>query len=122
MVEEVLLEVEGLSKGFPGVQALQKVDFSLRSGEIHCLVGENGAGKSTFIKILSGALVPDEGIIRIFGRSYTSLTPSLAIELGIQTVYQESILVSTLSVAENIFLGQERLTTHGLFQDRKSVV
>ena len=121
MVEEVLLEVEGLSKGFPGVQALKKVDFSLRSGEIHCLVGENGAGKSTFIKILSGALVPDEGLIRIFGRSYASLTPSLAIELGIQTVYQESILVSTLSVAENIFLGQERLTTHGLFHRVKTL-
>ncbi|MGQ9622511.1 MAG: sugar ABC transporter ATP-binding protein [Candidatus Caldatribacteriaceae bacterium] len=120
MIADVILEVEGLSKGFPGVQALKKVDFSLCRGEIHCLVGENGAGKSTFIKILSGALVPDEGVIRIFGRSYTSLTPSLAIELGIQTVYQESILVSTLSVAENIFLGQERLTSHGFFHRAKT--
>jgi ribose transport system ATP-binding protein len=119
--EELLLEVEGLSKTFPGVQALKKVDFSLHRGEIHCLVGENGAGKSTFIKILSGALVPDEGIIRVFGHSYTSLTPALAIKLGIQTVYQESILINTLSVAENIFLGQEWVTSRGFFHRAKTV-
>ena len=121
MTQEMLLEVEGLSKSFPGVQALKKVDFSLYRGEVHCLVGENGAGKSTLIKILSGALVPDEGIIRIFGHSHTSLTPALAIELGIQTVYQESILVGTLSVAENIYLGQERVTRHGFFHRAKTI-
>ena len=88
--EELLLEVEGLSKTFPGVQALKKVDFSLHRGEIHCLVGENGAGKSTFIKILSGALVPDEGIIEFSAiltrRSLLPWPLSLEFRLSIRKV------------------------------------
>lgn len=103
-----ILEIRGLSKNFPGVKALQEVDFDLQGGEVHCLVGENGAGKSTFIKVLSGALVPDSGTLKIFNEEYSSLNPHQAIELGIQTVYQESILVGTISVAENIYLGHER--------------
>ncbi len=110
-----LLDIRGLTKAFPGVVALEAVDFDLRAGEIHCLVGENGAGKSTFIKILSGALAPDGGTIELFARGYRSLTPRQAIDLGIQTVYQESILVGTLSVAENIYLGHENLTRGGFF-------
>jgi ribose transport system ATP-binding protein len=116
-----ILEIRGLSKSFPGVRALQDVDFDLSAGEIHCLVGENGAGKSTFIKILSGALAPDAGSLRIFGREHAALTPRQAIELGIQTVYQESILVGTLSVAENIYLGHERLGRWGHFDRAASL-
>ena len=101
----LLLEVKQCSKSFPGVQAFYKVDFELHRGEIHCVVGENGAGKSTFIKILSGALHPDEGIIKIEGVPYTSLTPSQAHRLGIQTIYQELSLAPELTVAENIFIG-----------------
>ncbi len=101
----LLLEVKQCSKSFPGVQAFNKVDFDLYRGEIHCVVGENGAGKSTFIKMLSGALQPDEGTIRIEGKEYTSLNPALAHSLGIQTIYQELSLAPELTVAENIFIG-----------------
>jgi ribose transport system ATP-binding protein len=102
--DNILLEVKQCSKSFPGVQAFNKVDFDLYRGEIHCVVGENGAGKSTFIKMLSGALHPNEGIIKIEGREYSSLTPSQAHQLGIQTIYQEFSLAPDLTVAENIFI------------------
>ncbi len=105
MQREKILEVKQCSKGFPGVQALNNMDFDLYAGEIHCVVGENGAGKSTFIKILSGALRPDEGIIVIGGQEYTHLNPALAHQLGIQTIYQEISLAPDLTVAENIFMG-----------------
>ncbi len=110
-----LLEIRGLTKTFPGVVALENVDFDLSAGEIHCLVGENGAGKSTFIKVLSGALAPDRGTLRLFDAEYQSLTPRQAIDLGVQTVYQESILVGTLTIGENIYLGHENLTRTGFF-------
>jgi ribose transport system ATP-binding protein len=102
---EKILEVKQCSKSFPGVQAFNKVDFDLYAGEIHCVVGENGAGKSTFIKILSGALRPDEGVIIIGGQEYSHLNPALAHQLGIQTIYQEISLAPDLTVAENIFMG-----------------
>lgn len=110
---EPLLELRGVSRSFPGVQALDAFDFDLRAGEIHCLVGENGAGKSTFIKILSGAISPESGTLRLFGTDRRFLTPSQAIRSGIQTVYQESALVPSLSVAENIHLGQELAASKG---------
>jgi ribose transport system ATP-binding protein len=103
--DTILLEVTQCSKSFPGVKAFNKVDFDLHRGEIHCVVGENGAGKSTFIKMLSGALHPDEGTIKIEGKAYTSLTPALAHQLGIQTIYQELSLALDMTVAENIFIG-----------------
>jgi ribose transport system ATP-binding protein len=109
-----LLEVKGCSKSFPGVQAFNKVDFDLLAGEIHCVVGENGAGKSTFIKMLSGALRPDEGTITIGGQQYSHLTPALAHQLGIQTIYQEISLAPDMTVAENIFMGQEPVNRFGL--------
>lgn len=111
--QELLLEVKGCSKSFPGVKAFNKVDFDLYAGEIHCVVGENGAGKSTFIKMLSGALRPDEGIITIGGQQYSHLTPALAHQLGIQTIYQEISLAPDLTVAENIFMGAEPITRFG---------
>jgi ribose transport system ATP-binding protein len=115
-----LLNIISLSKSFPGVKALDNVSFSLFPGEIHCLIGENGAGKSTFIKILSGAYIPDSGKINILGKDYRFITPLQAIELGIQTVYQESILVPTLSVAENIFLGSEKTNRQGFIDLKKA--
>ncbi len=111
---EILLEVRNCSKSFPGVKAFNKVDFELYAGEIHCVVGENGAGKSTFIKMLSGALRPDEGTIIIAGREYAYLTPGLAHQLGIQTIYQEISLAPDLTVAENIFMGQYPTKRFGL--------
>ena len=116
MAEHVtLLDIRGLTKTFPGVVALENIDFDLSAGEIHCLVGENGAGKSTFIKVLAGAIAPDRGTVRLFDVEYQRLKPRQAIDLGVQTVYQESILVGTLTVGENIYLGHENLTAAGFF-------
>jgi len=114
-----ILSVQACSKAFPGVQAFDKVDFDLYEGEIHCVVGENGAGKSTFIKMLSGALRPDEGTITIDGNVYTFLTPSQAHELGITTIYQEISLAPDLTVAENIFVGREFTNRLGLVDYRR---
>jgi ribose transport system ATP-binding protein len=99
-----ILEAHGVSKAYPGVQALDAVDFDLRRGEVQALVGQNGAGKSTFIEIIAGSLRPDSGQIVLEGKPYTALDPSRSIELGIQTVHQENQLVEELSVAENIYL------------------
>jgi ribose transport system ATP-binding protein len=101
-----VLEITGISKSFPGVKALDKVDFSLRSGEVHCLVGENGAGKSTLMKVIAGLYSPDEGQILYKGEKIRFRTPHHAIENGVILIHQELSLVPELSVAENIFLGQ----------------
>jgi ribose transport system ATP-binding protein len=99
-----ILQAVRISKSYPGVLALDQVDFDLREGEIQALVGQNGAGKSTFIEIVAGSLRPDSGRIVLEGRSHAALEPSQSIELGIQTVHQENQLVDELSVAENIYL------------------
>lgn len=97
----------GISKFFPGVVALEDVDFSLRKGEIHALMGENGAGKSTLIKILTGVEQPDSGSIQLDGKQVQVRSPQHSQELGISTVYQEVNLCTNISVAENIMLGRE---------------
>jgi ribose transport system ATP-binding protein len=102
-----LLRMSGISKSFPGVQALRKVDFDLEPGEVHALVGENGAGKSTLIKILSGVYRADEGEIWLKGRRLTSTDPRTMLAAGVSVIYQELALVPYLTVAENIFLGRE---------------
>lgn len=102
-----IIKVEGISKFFPGVQALENVDFSLRKGEIHALVGENGAGKSTLIKILTGVEQPDTGSITVDQQTVSIRSPQHAQELGISTVYQEVNLCPNLTVAENILIGRE---------------
>ncbi|MEA3186719.1 MAG: galactofuranose transport system ATP-binding protein [Chthoniobacter sp.] len=102
-----LLEVRGLTKGFPGVRALDGVDFTVRSGEIHALMGENGAGKSTLIKVLTGVYERDSGDALLDGLSIHPRSPREAEECGISTVYQEVNLVPHLSVAENICLGRQ---------------
>jgi ribose transport system ATP-binding protein len=99
-----ILEAVKINKSYPGVQALDGIDFDLRSGEVQALVGQNGAGKSTFIEILSGSLKPDSGRIIFEDREFSYLEPAKSIELGIQTVHQENQLVEELSVAENIYL------------------
>ncbi len=105
--QAALLEMRGIGKRFPGVVALDGVDFALRSGEVHVLLGENGAGKSTLMKILSGACRLDSGEVRIDGVPVRIEGPGHAQRLGISAIYQEFNLVPQLSVAENIFLGKE---------------
>ena len=104
---ELVLEIKGASKAFPGVQALTNVDFTLRKGEIHSLVGENGAGKSTLIKLMTGVHKPDTGAVFLNGKKIEPSGPLDAQGLGIATVYQEVNLVPNLSVAENLFLGRQ---------------
>lgn len=104
--QQPLLRMEQIDKHFPGVYALQKVDFDLYAGEVHVLLGENGAGKSTLMKVLSGSLQRDSGRILIEGREIAHLTPEYAQKLGIAMVYQEFSLIPGLTVAENIFLGR----------------
>jgi ribose transport system ATP-binding protein len=102
-----LLRIEGIRKTFPGVVALDSVDFDLRRGEVHVLLGENGAGKSTLIKMLSGAYRPDSGRVLVDGTETRIHGAQDAERLGIATIYQEFNLVPDLSVAENIFLGRQ---------------
>ncbi len=102
-----LLALRGIGKRFPGVVALDAVDFTLRSGEIHALMGENGAGKSTLIKVLTGVHPPDSGTTTLSGNVISPQSPREAESVGISTVFQEVNLVPSLSVAENIGLGRQ---------------
>ncbi|MEA2711112.1 MAG: galactofuranose transport system ATP-binding protein [Phycisphaerales bacterium] len=99
--------MRAISRSFPGVRALDGVDFTVRAGEIHALMGENGAGKSTLIKVLTGIYPHESGQVIFDGREIKPRSPSHAQSLGVSTVYQEVNLVPTLSVAENFFLGRE---------------
>ncbi|MDQ6767622.1 MAG: sugar ABC transporter ATP-binding protein [Candidatus Eremiobacteraeota bacterium] len=99
--------MRGISKSYPGVQALDNVSFDVRAGEVHALVGENGAGKSTFVKVVAGAVRADAGGLLIQGKPVTIVSPRQAEALGIAVIYQEFNLVPYLSVAENIMLGRE---------------
>lgn len=109
MENTLVLETKNLTKTFPGVQALKNVNFSLRKAEIHALVGENGAGKSTLVNSIMGLVKPEAGKILLYGREVDIDSPQTALKLGIGIVPQELSLVPHLSVAENIFLGMERL-------------
>ena len=111
----ILLEMKGIGKTFPGVKALEGVNLTVREGQVHALLGENGAGKSTLIKILSGAYSKDEGQIFFEGRPVEIRSPQDAEALGISTIYQEFNLARNLTVAENIFLGH--LPTKGISVD-----
>ncbi len=102
-----ILSMQGITKAFPGVIALDDVDFALRKGEVHALMGENGAGKSTLIKVLTGVEHPDSGIIDLAGKLVQVRSPQHSLELGISTVYQEVNLCTNITVAENILLGHE---------------
>ena len=107
MSDAPLLTVRGIGKRFPGVIALDNVDFTVRAGEIHALLGENGAGKSTLIKALTGVHPADSGEIHLAGRRIQPHSPSDAEACGISTVYQEVNLVPSLSIAENLTLGRQ---------------
>lgn len=106
-MNEVIVSMQGISKSFPGVKALDNVRFELRSGEVMALLGENGAGKSTLMKILSGVYTRDAGTIEIFGKSYGDLTPKQAQAVGVAIIHQELNMCRHLTVAENMFLGRE---------------
>lgn len=111
--DDLILKMEGIDKTYPGVQALADVDFDLKQGEVHVLLGENGAGKSTLMKILSGSVQRDGGRIEINGKEVKEIDPERSQDLGIGMVYQDLSLVPSLSVAENIFLGQLPRTRWG---------
>ena len=106
--DRTVLKMRNIHKSFPGVRALQGVDFTLCEGEIHALMGENGAGKSTLIKVLTGVYTKDEGDIFIKGteKAVAIRSPQEAQKLGISTVYQEITLCPNLSVAENMYIGR----------------
>ncbi len=119
MKDNIVLQMKNIHKSFPGVRALQGVDFTLRKGEIHALMGENGAGKSTLIKVLTGVYSKDEGDIFLDGHEgpVAIHSPQDAQKVGISTVYQEITLCPNLSVAENMFIGR----TSGMGQNWKKV-
>ncbi len=103
--KELLLSLKGISKQYPGVLALDGIDLDIYRGEVHALAGENGAGKSTLIKVLAGAIRPDEGYVEFEGKRYEMFNPALSRSLGISVVYQEFNLMDSLTVMENVFVG-----------------
>ncbi len=107
-VEPTLLEMKGVGKQYRGVAALEDIDFDLRRGEVHAILGENGAGKSTLVKILAGAVTPTQGEIRLDGHKIQIAGPSAARRHGIAMVFQETSLVPTMTVAQNLYLGDEK--------------
>jgi ribose transport system ATP-binding protein len=112
-----LISVKNLSKSFPGVKALQDVQFDLQAGEVHALMGENGAGKSTLMKILAGVYMRDEGEVLLDGKPVEITSPAHAQALAIGIIHQELYLMSHLTAAQNIFLGREPKGKLGLFLD-----
>ena len=116
-MSEYLLEMKGISKEFPGVKALQNVDFQLKAGEIHALLGENGAGKSTLIKVLGGIYIAEAGEILIDGRHVDINSVNAARDNGISIIHQELVQVPHMTVAENIFLGREPMGNRILVMD-----
>lgn len=112
------LEAVGISKRYGGILALNKMHFAANGGEVHAILGENGAGKSTFIQILAGAVAADEGELRLGGSPYLPRTPRDARQAGISPVFQELSLLPDLTVAENIFFGTERLSALGTISQR----
>jgi ribose transport system ATP-binding protein len=111
----------GIAKSFGGVAALEHVDFIVRKGEIHALLGGNGAGKSTILKMLSGVHKPDKGEIRINGVKLEEHTPEAARRLGVAMIFQEMSLIPSLSVAQNIFLTREPKGGMGMLDDRTAL-
>ena len=114
-----MFELEGISKRYPGVTALDGVQVTLEPGRVHALVGENGAGKSTLLKILGGAVAPDAGRLVLDGAEVTFKTPRRALDAGVMVVHQELSLVPELGADANLFLGLER-TRRGIL-DRASM-
>ena len=116
-MSNTILKLDNISKYYPGVIALDDVSLSFEQGEVHAIMGENGAGKSTLIKAIGGAIRPDGGIITVNDQSFEYLTPSLSAENGIGVIYQEFNLVPSLSVSENVCLGNK--LGHVFYKDRR---
>jgi ribose transport system ATP-binding protein len=114
-----ILELENVSKAFPGVKALNEINFNLKKGEVHSLVGENGAGKSTLLKILAGAYKKDTGVITLEGSKVEMTDPKHAHAMGISVIYQEFNLIPNLSIAENIFMGRVPCKNSGFIDFQK---
>jgi ribose transport system ATP-binding protein len=112
------LSLQNISKQFPGVKALDSVDFDLGAGEVHALCGENGAGKSTLMNILSGNIQPDTGGIAVNGINKTFTNPQASFDCGIAIVYQHLSLVESMSVAENIYANQQPHNSIGIIDFR----
>ena len=119
MAAEYLLRMEGITKSFPGVQALDDVHLDVQAGTVHALMGENGAGKSTLMKILIGIYQPDEGTITLAGERVQIADTATALRLGISMIHQELSPVPEMAVAENIYLGREPVNRMGLIDKRR---
>lgn len=117
----VAVRMTGISKSFGGIRALDSVDFEVFAGEVHALLGGNGAGKSTILKVLNGVHVPEEGTIEVAGQTLTARTPEAARAAGIAMNFQEMSLIPTLTVAQNIFLTREARDARGMIDDADSV-
>ncbi len=115
------VRLTGVSKSFGGVRALNEVNLEVKAGEIHALLGGNGAGKSTVLKILRGVHTPDAGRVEVFGHLLSEHTPDESTRAGIAMIFQEMSLVPTLTVAQNIFLNQEIKSDLGLLDDRQAI-
>lgn len=118
-LQEELLKMQGISKSFPGVKALDDASITVRKGEIHALMGENGAGKSTLMKVLNGLIEPDKGNIWFNGENIHIDSPAAALKKGIAMIYQELNPVRDMTVAENIFLGREFTIGKSFFVDKR---
>lgn len=116
---EYILEICDVSKKYGGIQALNGINMKIKKGEVHALVGENGAGKSTLIKVLTGAIKPTTGYLVYEGKKYEEMKPDLSFKIGITAIYQEFNLIPYLTVAENIFFGNEKM--NGIFRDTKKM-
>ncbi len=118
---ELLVSMEGIDKSFPGVHALNECRFELRAGEVHALLGENGAGKSTMMKVLSGIYAPDAGRILYKGNLVTIANPKAAQQLGISMIHQELNLMPHLTLAQNVFIGREPRRGVKFWLDEKAI-
>lgn len=118
MGKETILKMEGIEKSFPGVKALDGVDFEVKRGEVHALLGENGAGKSTLVKIIAGVYTPDAGTILYKGKPLQLTHPKQAQDKGIGVIYQEFNLLPDLTVAQNIFIGREPRKCRGWIDEK----
>jgi ABC-type sugar transport system ATPase subunit len=115
--KDVVMSLRGIAKRFGAVQALSGIDFDVHAGEVVALVGDNGAGKSTFVKVLAGVYTPDEGTITFEGQPVVIPSPAAAQALGIATVFQDLALADNLDVVANLFLGRE--VTHGVLDEEE---
>ncbi len=116
-----VIEMRNITKTFPGVKALDDVNFSVKPGEVHALVGENGAGKSTLMKILNGLFQPDSGDIVFLGEKQKIDSPLKALDIGLAMIYQELNPINDMNIAENIFIGREPMKNGGMFVNFKKM-